>query len=30
VVGFRGAYHAILGGRAMPSSWRSPTTPTSR
>jgi hypothetical protein len=29
VVGFRGAYHAILG-RATPSSWRSQTTPTSR
>jgi hypothetical protein len=30
VVGFRGAYHAILGRPATPSSWRSPTTPTSR
>jgi hypothetical protein len=30
VVGFRGAYHAILGDRAMPSSWQSRTTLTSR
>jgi hypothetical protein len=28
VVGFRGAYHTILGDRATPSSWRSQTTPT--
>jgi hypothetical protein len=30
VVGFRVAYHTILGGRATPNSWRSRTTPTSR
>jgi hypothetical protein len=30
VVGFRGAYHAILGDCAMPSSWQSRTTLTSR
>jgi hypothetical protein len=30
VVGFRGVHHAINGGRAMPSLWRSRTTPTSR
>jgi hypothetical protein len=29
VVGFRGTYHAVLGGRATPSSWPSPTTRTS-
>ena len=29
VVDFPGSYHAILGGYATPSSWRSPTTPTS-
>jgi hypothetical protein len=28
VVGFRVAYHTILGGRATPNSWRSRTTPT--
>jgi hypothetical protein len=30
VVGFRGAYHAILERRATPNSWQSQTTPTSR
>jgi hypothetical protein len=30
VVGFRGAYHAILGICVAPSSWRSQITPTSR
>jgi hypothetical protein len=28
VVGFKGAYHAILGRPATPNSWQSPTTPT--
>jgi hypothetical protein len=30
VVGFRGAYHAVLGRPCSPSSWQSPTIPTSR
>jgi hypothetical protein len=29
VVGFQGTYHAVPGGHATPSSWSSPTTPTS-